>query len=87
MDINWVCYLKVEFRESEWVYSLEVSGVRSKRYQERRDEIAHALLAEITNWVASKSALPDMAPKKPCRAHAYFDLTRDDGIAELSEPD
>jgi hypothetical protein len=69
-------------------FSLEVTGVRSQRYNKCRDEVARALLAEIKKWVEGKLALPETAPKKPCRAHVYFDLTREtDGIAQLSEWD
>jgi hypothetical protein len=87
-DWNWVCSLKTEFRETEWVFWLEVTGVRSKRFQERREEVARELLAEITKWVEGKIALTVTAPKKPCRAHISFVLTPEaDEIARLSEWD
>jgi len=88
LNWNWVCYLKAEWREGEWFFHLEVKGLRPERYQERREEIAQALLRQIKNWTNEKLALPDTAPKKSCRAHMYFDLTRKpEEIAELSEWD
>lgn len=83
---NWVCYLKAEFRNSEWVFTLTIDGLRPEHYQERREEIAQALLAQIKKWVDGKLALPETAPKKPCRAQMSFDLTKKpEEIAELSE--
>ena len=83
---NWACYLEAEYRESEWIFSLKISGLRVEHFQERREEIAQALLAQIRKWADAKLALPKTAPKKPCRAHAYFDLTEAPGkIAVLSE--
>lgn len=83
---NWVCYLKAEFRETEWFFTLKVDGLRPEHYEERREEIAQALLKEIEKWVQGKLALPETAPKKLCRAHIYFDLTKGpQDIVELSE--
>lgn len=73
---NWVCYLKAEFRESEWFFRLKVNGLRPESYEERREEIAQAILTQLRKWVGGKLALPETAPKKPCRAHVHFDLTR-----------
>ena len=83
---HFVCSLKAEYREPQWYFNLEVNGLRSERYEERREEVAQALLSQIKKWVDEKLILPETAPKKPCRAHIYFDLTRKpEDIAELSE--
>ncbi|HEY0075912.1 MAG TPA: hypothetical protein VGB77_17550 [Abditibacteriaceae bacterium] len=85
-NMNWVSYLKAEFRESQWFFRLEVNGLRPEHYQERREEIAQAILTQIKKWVDEKLALPETAPKKPCRAHIYFNLTKKPkDIVKLSE--
>ncbi len=83
---HWACYLTAEYRESEWIFSLKIGGLKPEYFRERRAEIAQALLAQIRKWAEEKLALPETAPKKPCRAHASFDLTKaPNKIAELSE--
>lgn len=82
----WVCYLQAEYRETAWFFRLQVDGLRTERYEERREEIAQKILAQIKNWVDKKTSSSDTASKKLCRAHVYFDLTRSsDDIAKLSE--
>jgi hypothetical protein len=81
-----VCYLEAEYKESLWHFNLQVSGVRLERYEERRPEVAQALLSQIEKWVQSKLALSETAPKKPCRAIISFDLReKPEGMSKLSE--
>ena len=83
---NWVCYLKADWRETEWVFTLEVNGLRPQSYAERRAEVSCAVINQIKRWAEGKLALSELAPKKSCRAHLYFDLTAEaESIATLTE--
>ncbi len=84
--MHFACRLEAEYKEGEWCFKLEVNGLRPERYEGRREEIAQALLSQIKKWTNAKLVLSETAPKKPCRAHISFDLTKKpDDIADLSE--
>lgn len=86
LNMNWVYYLKASYKESEWHFTLRVSGLRTERFKGRREEVAQAVLEQIRTWVDGKLALPETAPKKLCRANLYFDLTKKPrDIAKLTE--
>ena len=70
--------------EAGWHFTVEISGLKHERYEERREEISQELFAHIENWVCSKLALSITAPKKPSRARLNFDLTRKE-IVEINE--
>lgn len=83
---HYVCYLRARWENGEWIFELEVRGLKPERYQGRRAEIVRALSKEIAKWIGAKRALPHTAPHKPCRAMVSFDLTEKSEVtATLSE--
>ena len=73
-NTHFVVYLDAKRNDIDWCFKVGIKGLKIERFENRREEIAQALLVQIENWVTHKLKLQLTASERVSRASLAINL-------------